>query len=136
MWGNEGDLEHFDKETAKIIAKEVLDWAKSHGVNSFTFWIHPQTSENIEKHDSIYDLEYFFKGVENFELVERFTAMVLMKGEGDGSSFPNGGMRGTDKARAYIAWEARSDMFIRKTKNGNVLYIPGMLLTHHGEALD
>ena len=46
-------------------------------------------------------------------MVERFTALVLMKGEGDGSSFPNGGTRGTDKARAYIAWEARSDMFIR-----------------------
>jgi glutamine synthetase type III len=27
-------------------------------------------------------------------------------------------------------------MFIRETKNGKVLYIPGMLLTHYGEALD
>lgn len=39
-----GDLEYIDKETAKIIAQEVLEWAKNQGVTSFTFWIHPQTS--------------------------------------------------------------------------------------------
>ena len=56
-----------------------------------------------------------------------------MKGEGDGSSFPNGGLRNTSAARGYFVWDWKSPVFIRR--NG-VLYIPALLLNHNGEALD
>lgn len=106
-----------------------------HGVTHYTFWIQPQTDETIEKHDAFMELEYLFDKVKSFKIVEKFSGGILQKGEGDGSSFPNGGLRGTEKARAYIAWDSKSDIFIREGTN-KTLYIPAMLVTHTGEALD
>jgi len=40
-------------------------------------------------------------------------------------------MRGTEKARAYIAWDSHSDIFIREGTN-KTLYLPAMMLTHDG----
>ena len=61
---------------------------------------------------------------------EKFTLSNLIKNEGDGSSFPNGGLRHTSHARSYLVWDWRSDLYIRKTNR--VLYIPGMLINHFG----
>jgi glutamine synthetase len=58
----------------------------------------------------------------------------LIKGEADGSSFPSGGLRFTHQARAYTLWDQQSEVFIRR-KN-KVLYIPALLVTHQGDALD
>lgn len=62
-----------------------------------------------------------------------FSFQQLRKGEGDGSSFPSGGLRVTHKARAYTVWDSKSEVFLRRN---NVLYIPSLLVTHNGEALD
>lgn len=56
------------------------------------------------------------------------------KSETDGSSFPSGGLRVTHQARAYTIWDPKSDVFIRK--RNKVLYIPSLLTSHTGEALD
>lgn len=128
-------FDEIDQEQLKLIAEEVLAWAKKHGVTHYTFWIQPQTNETIEKHDAFFELEHLFHSGIKFKQVEKFTGKILQKGEGDGSSFPNGGLRGTEKARAYIAWDSKSDVFIREGTN-KTLYIPAMLLTHDGEALD
>lgn len=37
-------------------------------------------------------------------------------------------------ARGYFIWDWRSQLFI--SRNNNVLYIPSLLVNHHGEALD
>lgn len=58
----------------------------------------------------------------------------LSKGEGDGSSFPNGFLRKTNSARAYFLWDWKSPLFIKKSNQ--VMYIPAMLVSHHGDALD
>lgn len=58
----------------------------------------------------------------------------MEKGEGDGSSFPSGGLRETPKARAYTVFDSKSDVFIRDSSK--VLYIPSLLISHNGEALD
>jgi len=58
----------------------------------------------------------------------------LQKGETDGSSFPSGGLRQTHRARAYMVRDPLSEIFIRK-KN-KIMYIPSLLVTHHGIALD
>lgn len=69
------------------------------------------------------------------ELVEEtFTGKILIKGEGDGSSFPSGGLRITHTARGYTIWDPLSQLFIRRKKN--LLYIPSLLVSHHGYALD
>jgi len=59
---------------------------------------------------------------------------LLLKGEADGSSFPSGGMRFTHRARAYTLYDQTTEIFIRK--NNKVMYIPSLLVTHHGDALD
>jgi glutamine synthetase len=89
----------------------------------------------MEKHDAFFELEYVYEGTQSFRKVERFDGRVLLKGEGDGSSFPNGGLRATQEARGYIAWDPYSDVFVREGIN-KTLYLPAMLLTHTGEALD
>lgn len=58
----------------------------------------------------------------------------VLKGEGDGSSFPNGGLRDTPTARGYLVWDWKSNLYIRKSNQ--VLYIPALLVNHYGEALD
>jgi glutamine synthetase len=45
----------------------------------------------------------------------------LVKGEPDGSSFPNGGIRGTFEARGYTAWDVTSPAYIMNTDNGKTL---------------
>jgi glutamine synthetase len=59
---------------------------------------------------------------------------MLIKGEGDGSSFPSGGLRATHTARGYTLWDPHSLLFVNRKKN--VLYIPSLLVSHHGHALD
>ena len=58
----------------------------------------------------------------------------ILKGEGDGSSFPNGELRRTSNARGYLVWDWKSNVYIRKSNK--VMYIPALLVNHHGEALD
>jgi glutamine synthetase len=65
---------------------------------------------------------------------EAFTGKTLIKGEGDGSSFPSGGLRSTHIARGYTIWDPLSQLYIRRNKG--VLYIPALLVSHHGHALD
>jgi glutamine synthetase len=59
---------------------------------------------------------------------------VLDKGEADGSSFPSGGLRHTHRARAYTLRDPQSEIFIRP--KSKVMYVPALLVTHNGEALD
>lgn len=58
----------------------------------------------------------------------------LLKNETDGSSFPTGGLRSTHEARAYTIRDPLSQIFIRK--RNKLMYIPSLLVTHDGDALD
>ena len=40
----------------------------------------------------------------------------------------------THQARAYALWDQSTEIFIRK--NNKVMYIPSLLVTHYGDALD
>lgn len=59
---------------------------------------------------------------------EKFSGNILVKGEGDGSSFPSGGLRATHTARGYTIWDPLSQLYIRP-KN-QILYIPSLLVNH------
>ena len=61
---------------------------------------------------------------------------LLIKGEPDGSSFPNGSIRMTSAARGYTAWDPTSPAFIMQTDNGATLMIPSVFMSWTGEALD
>jgi len=56
----------------------------------------------------------------------------LLKGETDGSSYMNGGMRATHTAGGYTALDPTSPMFIRN----DTLYIPTVFVSFYGKALD
>ena len=56
----------------------------------------------------------------------------LVKGETDGSSYPNGGLRATHTAGGYLAIDTGSPIFIR----GDTFFIPSVFVSYYGKALD
>ena len=120
---NEGML---DRTTADAIAHAMKLWALDNGATHFTHWFQPMTGGTAEKHDS------FLEPDMNGEPFARFSGKMLIKGEPDASSFPNGGLRTTFEARGYTYWDVKSPVFIRD----NILCIPTVFVSYSGEALD
>jgi len=61
-----------------------------------------------------------------------FDGKNLTKGETDGSSFPNGGLRATHQAGGYLALDTSSPIFLR----GDTVFIPSAFVSYNGAALD
>ena len=61
-----------------------------------------------------------------------FKGKDLVKGETDGSSFPNGGLRATHTAGGYLAVDTSSNIFLR----GDTIFIPSAFVSYYGAALD
>lgn len=66
------------------------------------------------------------------QVVQDFKGKALIAGETDGSSFPNGGLRGTHEAGGYLAIDTSSPIFLR----GDTIFIPSVFTSYHGDALD
>ena len=115
-----------DRNTADAIAHAMKAWAMEFGVTHYTHWFQPLTGQTAEKHDS------FLEKDKDGNAIARFSGKTLIKGETDGSSFPNGGLRATFEARGYTYWDISSPAFIRD----KVLCIPSIYVSYNGEALD
>lgn len=115
-----------DLNTADAIAHAMKTWAMEKNVTHFTHWFHPMTGTTAEKHDS------FVEPGDHNQAISRFSGKNLIKGEGDASSFPSGGLRATFEARGYTYWDCTSPAFIRD----NVLCIPTIFVSYNGETLD
>ena len=115
-----------DRPTADAIAHAMNTWAMEKGATHFTHWFQPMTGSTAEKHDS------FVEPGEYGQPISRFSGKSLIKGEGDASSFPSGGLRATFEARGYTYWDCTSPAFIRD----NVLCIPTIFVSYNGETLD
>lgn len=61
-----------------------------------------------------------------------FKGKDLIKGETDGSSYPNGGLRGTHCAGGYLCIDTSSPIFLR----GDTMFIPSAFVSYYGSALD
>ena len=61
-----------------------------------------------------------------------FDGKNLVKGETDGSSYPNGGLRATHTAGGYLAIDTSSPIFLR----GDTIFIPSAFVSYYGAALD
>lgn len=118
-----------NKELATKVANAVLEWSISKGVTHFCHWFQPLTGSTAEKHDS-------FINFDGDRPVESLSATMLMQGEPDASSFPNGGSRATFEARGYTSWDLTSPIFIRESTNGKTLVIPTAFISYKGDALD
>ncbi|MGB1092351.1 MAG: glutamine synthetase III, partial [Oceanobacter sp.] len=119
-----------DTATADVVAAAMKDWAISKGVKFFSHIFYPMTNATAEKHDG------FIVTNSDGNAITEFTGSLLIKGEPDGSSFPNGSLRMTNAARGYTAWDPTSPAYIMHTANGSTLMIPSVFMSWTGEALD
>jgi glutamine synthetase len=119
-----------DPATADIVAAAMKEWAVSKGCKFFSHIFYPMTNVTAEKHDG-----FIITNPEGNAITE-FTGSLLIKGEPDGSSFPNGSIRMTNAARGYTAWDPTSPAYIMHTDNGSTLMIPCVFMSWTGEALD
>ena len=113
-------------EIADRVAEAMKNWAIGGGATHYTHWFIPLTGLAAGKHEA------FLGGVEDGRPIYSFSGEMLIKGEGDASSFPSGGLRATFEARGYTAWDPTSPAFLL----GSTLYIPTAFYSYHGEALD
>jgi glutamine synthetase len=119
-----------DPATADVVAAAMKDWAMAKGAKFFSHIFYPMTNATAEKHDG------FIVTNADGNAITEFTGSLLIKGEPDGSSFPNGSLRMTNAARGYTAWDPTSPAYIMNTANGATLMIPSVFMSWTGEALD
>ncbi|MEO1002836.1 MAG: glutamine synthetase III [Cyanobacteria bacterium J06638_7] len=119
-----------DTTVANVVAQAMKDWATNRGALYYAHVFYPLTNLTAEKHDG------FISTQSDGSAICEFTGKVLVQGEPDGSSFPNGGIRSTFEARGYTAWDITSPAFLMTTPNGVTLCIPTVFVSWTGEALD
>ena len=117
-----------DRNFANALAKSIREWAQSKGCIGYSHWfspmrgpIHGEKLETFVAVDSATD-----------RLIMDLSGSALFQTETDGSSFPNGGLRETHEAAAYIGWDTGSPPFVYR----QTLYIPSAFVSWTGEALD
>ena len=119
-----------DPSVANAVAQAMKEWATSHGALYYAHVFYPLTNSTAEKHDG------FIAPQSDGTVISEFTGKLLVQGEPDGSSFPNGGLRSTFEARGYTAWDITSPAYLMETRNGVTLCIPTVFVSWTGEALD
>ncbi|BDM80294.1 glutamine synthetase III family protein [Acaryochloris marina] len=122
--------EKLDPSVADAVATAMRDWALAKGALYYAHVFYPMTNLTAEKHDGFISVQ----GDGN--VISEFSGKVLVQGEPDGSSFPNGGIRDTFEARGYTGWDVTSPAYIMETDNGATLCIPTVFVSWTGEALD
>ncbi len=122
--------EPLDITVADAIALAMKDWAISKGALYYAHVFYPLTNATAEKHDGFISVQ------SDGSAISEFAGKLLVQGEPDGSSFPNGGIRSTFEARGYTAWDVTSPAYIMETDNGSTLCIPTVFVSWTGEDLD
>ena len=117
-----------DREFANALAKSVREWAQSKGCIGYSHWFSPMRGPiHGEKLETFVGVDFATD-----RLIINLSGSELFQTETDGSSFPNGGLRETHRAAAYIGWDTGSPPFVYR----RTLYIPSAFVTWNGEALD
>jgi glutamine synthetase len=122
--------EKLDVSIADTVASAIKNWAISKGASYYAHVFYPMTNATAEKHDG------FISTQSDGSAIAEFAGKLLVQGEPDGSSFPNGGIRSTFQARGYTVWDVTSPAYLMETDNGVTLCIPTVFLSWTGEALD
>ena len=115
-----------DRVTADAIAHAMKIWAIDLGATHFCHWFQPMTGLTAEKHESFVQMD------SEGQPIVRLSGKSLLKGETDGSSFPNGGLRTAFEARGHTYLDITSYAFVR----GHVLFIPCVFVSYTGAKLD
>ena len=106
--------------------------ATDNGANTFCHWFQPMASSGVRHGQSgqVQNKMLAFNADNKIEF--DFKGKDLIKGETDGSSYPNGGLRGTHCAGGYLAIDTSSPIFLR----GDTMFIPSAFVSYYGAALD
>jgi glutamine synthetase len=118
--------EALNPAVADVVASAMREWAAAKGATHYAHLFFPLTGAMAEKHDS------FVSPDGEGGAISEFQGKLLVQGEPDASSFPNGGIRQTSEARGYTAWDVTSPAFVIDS----TLYIPTAFVSWTGEALD
>jgi glutamine synthetase len=122
--------ELLDPSIADVVAEAMKNWAVAKGALYYAHVFYPLTNATAEKHDGFVSVK------SDGSVVTELSGKLLVQGEPDGSSFPNGGIRSTFEARGYTAWDVTSPAYVMETDNGKTLCIPTVFVSWTGEALD
>lgn len=118
---------------ADKVAAAVLEWATENGAKNFCHWFQPLAASGVRHGQTAMVqntmLEFDLK---SGEPKWDFDGKTLLKGETDGSSYPNGGLRATHTAGAYLSIDTSSPIFLR----GDCIFIPACFVAFTGHALD
>ncbi len=117
-----------EKDEANALALSIREWAQSKGCIGYSHWFSPMRGPiHGEKLETFVAVDFTTD-----RLIINLTGSELFQTETDGSSFPNGGLRETNEAAAYIGWDTGSPPFVYR----ETLYIPSAFVSWTGEALD
>ena len=117
-----------ENDDANALALSIREWALSKGCIGYSHWFSPMRGPiHGEKLETFVAVDF-----ETDRLIINLTGSELFQTETDGSSFPNGGLRETHEAAAYIGWDTGSPPFVYR----ETLYIPSAFVSWTGEALD
>lgn len=117
---------------ADTVANAVFDWAIDHGANVYTHWFQPMAASGVRHGLTGQVHNIMLKFDKDGSVTQDFKGKTLVKGETDGSSYPNGGLRATHSAGGYLAVDTSSPIFLR----GDTIFIPSAFVSYHGHALD
>ena len=116
----------FSDEELNEYASALLVWARERGATRYSHWFSPLGNNTAGKRNSFESIDC--DGL----LTDKFRGKELKIGEGDASSFPNGGIRQTFEAKGVTRWDYASYAFV----NEGCLYIPVYFHSFGGESLD
>jgi hypothetical protein len=117
---------------ADKVAAAVLEWAKDNGASVYCHWFQPLGSSAFRHGMSGQVQNTMLEFNSAGKPVWDFKGKNILKGETDGSSYPNGGLRATHTAGAYLSVDPTSPIFVR----GDTIFIPASMVSYYGHALD
>lgn len=109
-----------------------MEWAIEKGASSYCHWFQPLASSGLRHGQAAQVQIKLYEFDRNGNLVYDFKGKNLLRGETDGSSYANGGLRATHTAAGYLSVDTSSPIFIR----GDTMFIPAAFVSYKGAALD
>eukprot|EP00929_Paragymnodinium_shiwhaense_P058490 TRINITY_DN2928_c0_g1_i1.p1 TRINITY_DN2928_c0_g1~~TRINITY_DN2928_c0_g1_i1.p1 ORF type:complete len:725 (-),score=193.65 TRINITY_DN2928_c0_g1_i1:304-2478(-) len=121
-----------DMEKADKVAAAIVEWARANGAKNYCHWFQPMGANGVRHGQTGQVHNAIFKFDEEGRPVWDLSGKDLLQSETDGSSYPNGGLRATHTAAAYLSIDPTSPIFLR----GDTIFIPATFVSYHGHALD
>ena len=112
--------------------KPCLTGPHDKGASVYTHWFQPLGASGLRHGLTGQVQNAMFSFGADGKVKHEFKGKELLKGETDGSSYPNGGMRATHTAGGYLSLDPLSPMFIRE----DTVFIPACFVSYNGDALD